>query len=166
MIAHPAPSAVFLTPEIQDIAESLLLPNENVIHLASISPFIYWKSVLVAVGAFFALFFSINLAVYFLIISLGLFLMAFSTRKYFLLMATDQRLLIRCGIINLEVIQFGYDAIESIELSSMLLGQIFGYSSVIISGTGKRSIAIPYIENAIIFEDTVTQKSLEKKKTS
>ncbi len=161
MITQPLSLAGFLDATPHTIAASLLLPNERVIHVAAISPLVYWKSGVVAVSALVTLLFSIHLAAYFLLIGLGLFLLALSARKYLLFMATDQRLLIRGGIMNVEVIQFSYDAIESIEISSMLLGQIFGYGSIIISGTGKRKIIIPYIENAGIFENIVIQKKTE-----
>jgi len=158
MTTYPMSPAALLTAETQDILEAILLPDEQVIRVGLVSPWAYWKSGAVAAAALMTLVISVNLALYFLAIALVLFLLAFSARKYLLLVATDRRLVVRGGIINVEVLQFGYDKIESIELSSMLLGQIFGYASVIISGTGRRRVTIPYIANAMAFTDDVTER--------
>lgn len=164
MTAYPPSSMASPAEGAQGVLDSLLLPDEQVIHVAAISPMVYWKAAAITLVAVMAVSFSVNLAAYLLLISLGMFLLAFCTRKYLLLAATDRRLLIRSGVLSLETIQFAYDTIESVELSSMLLGQLFGYANVIITGTGRRRVYIPYVENAAGFEASVTQRILERKR--
>ena len=149
------------------ILKSMLLPDEHILHIGEISAGIYWKSVFVfcASGIFMALMVSWALPQPLLILfgialTLKVFIMtiiAYLRKHYLLLAATDKRVIIRVGIINLEVVQLRYAQVESSEVASTIPGRFFGYSSVFISGTGGRTLAIPYIVNAIEFRNVVTE---------
>ena len=52
--------------------------------------------------------------------------------------------------------------IESIELGINPIGQIFGYGSVIVTGTGQRRVIVPFIDNAIAFRKTVNDILVNK----
>jgi len=99
----------------------------------------------------------------FLLLVAGIILLVAHMTKYFLLLAaTDKRILVRSGIINLDVIQMRYSKIESVELAWTIMGQLLGYASVVISGTGQRVTIIPYVADAIKFREKMTQILLDK----
>ncbi len=133
--------------------QSILMPDEKVLRIAQISPGIYWKGVVVLIlslilmltGAVF------NLGLFLLFVSVIMLSIAYLTRYFLLLAATDKRVIIRHGIINLDTIQFRYTKLESVELSRTIIGQILGYASVVITGTGSRVTVIPFIADASRF---------------
>jgi hypothetical protein len=139
-----------------------LLPGENVIHVATISRGIYWKAGVAAAASLLALQFSPILAAYCFVIALGLFVMARMTKKFLLLAATDHRVIIRCGVVNQDRLDLRHSKIESIELLRTLPGMIFGYGAVILSGTGRMRIMVPFVQDAGAFRDHLTQKLLER----
>lgn len=149
------------------ILNSMLLPDETILSIGQVSRGIYWKS-------FAILILSVVFMMTMLVFGLPLILMAlfgaalcvkvimmfsvaYLTKNYLLLCATDKRVIIRVGIINLEVVQMRYAQIESSEVGSTIPGRFFGYSSVFISGTGGHTLAIPFIVNAAEFRKTVTE---------
>lgn len=89
---------------------------------------------------------------------------AYLRQHYLLLAATDQRVIIRYGILNLEVVQMRYSKIESSEVFSTIPGRFLNYAGVIINGTGGRVMAIPYIVNALEFRKTVTEILINREK--
>jgi hypothetical protein len=88
--------------------------------------------------------------------------MARMTKKYLLLAATDHRVIIRSGVLNQDRLDLRHSKIESIELLRTLPGMIFGYGSVILSGTGRMRILVPFVQDAGSFRDNLTQKLLER----
>lgn len=149
------------------ILKSMLLPDEHILLMGKVSAGIYWKSVVIFClsAVFMALMFFFGLPWQLLLLFGGaLFIkvlamttIAYLRKHYLLLVATDKRVIIRVGILNLEVIQMRYAQIESSEVASTIPGRFFGYSSVFISGTGGQTLAIPYIVNAMEFRKTVTE---------
>ena len=149
------------------ILKSMLLQDERLLMMGEVSAGIYWKSVAVFCFsvAFMALMFSFGLPRSLLLLfggalSIKVLVMssiAYLRKHYLLLVVTDKRVIIRIGILNLEVIQMRYTQIESSEIASTIPGRFFGYSSVFISGTGGQTLAVPYIVNAMEFRKTVTE---------
>lgn len=147
------------------ILKSMLLPDEHVLLIGKVSKGIYWKSVAMACIAalFIVLAFAYGLPWQLQILfggalSIKVLIMAtvaYLRKHYLLLAATDKRIIIRVGIINLEIIQMRYAQIESSEVASTIPGRFFGYSSVFISGTGGQTLAVPFIINAAEFRNTV-----------
>ncbi len=149
------------------ILKSMLLPDEHILKIGKVSGGIYWASaaVLCASVLFMLLMFSFGLA-WQLLLLFGAALtikvvvmatVAYLKRYYLLLAVTDKRVIIRVGIINLEIIQMRYAQIESSEVASTIPGRFFGYSSIFISGTGGQTLAVPYIINAAELRDTVIE---------
>ncbi|MEZ0224026.1 MAG: PH domain-containing protein [Alphaproteobacteria bacterium] len=145
-----------------EMAHTMLLPGENLLHVATISRGIYWKAAFMAALGFAVAQFSYVLAGYFFLIAFGLLVMAYMTKKYLLLATTDHRVIIRAGVVNQERLDLRHSKIESIELLRTLPGMIFGYGSIILSGTGNMRILIPFVEDASAFRDNLTQKLLER----
>jgi uncharacterized membrane protein YdbT with pleckstrin-like domain len=153
--AIPSEAAVAMT-------HSMLLPNENVIHVATIGRGIYWKGFALLLIGVIALQYSIVLAGYFGVIAIGLLLMARMTKKYLLLATTDQRVIIRAGVFNQDRLDLRHSKIESVETMRTLPGMLFGYGNVILSGTGRARIMVPFVQDAASFRDNLAQQLLER----
>ncbi len=124
-----------------------LIEGEKILCKAVISPYIFWQS---GVLLIFALF------VYFMVPTIGILLFIVTALKalydalrkqIFMLVVTNKRILTRYGILQVDVVDLHFKAIESIELERMLTGYLMGYSNVVIMGTGQRYIVIPYVAN-------------------
>lgn len=149
------------------ILKSMLLPDEHVLKIGIISHGIYWKSVAVFCASVLFIFFMILFGLpWQLLLLFGIALtikvlvmmiVAYLRKYYLLLVATDKRVIIRVGIINLEVIQLRYAQIESSEVASTIAGRFFGYSSIFISGTGGQTLAVPFIVNAAELRNVVME---------
>lgn len=148
--------------EKQAILENMLAPGENLIHVAEISLGVFWKSIGVMLLGLIALPYGGGLGLLFLSLGLALCLLMFLTRKYLILAATDSRVIVCSGILNQEVMQFPYKRIESVEVLQTLAGQIFGYASIIIAGTGRIRIIVPFIRDGFIFADSLNRMLLSK----
>ena len=131
--------------------ESILMPGEKVLRIAAISPGIYWKGIAVFVLSILVMMKALALGGFLMFVSLVMLGVAHATKYFLLLAATDKRVVIRHGIINLDTIQFRYTKLESVELSRTIIGQILGYASVVITGTGSRITVIPFIADASKF---------------
>lgn len=141
----------------EDILESLLMPGEDIVYVASISPGIYWKGFAMLALAVLSLLWSVNLALYFLAISGILLLLEHSTQKYLLLGATNKRVVCRSGIIATDVISLRYGSVESVEVVTPPLGALFGYANVLISGTGQMRFMVPFIADAPLFREAILE---------
>jgi hypothetical protein len=128
--------------------QQLLLDGEEIIRVATIHPGIYWKGIAVLILALILLVFAFNLGVLMLIVSAIMLVVAHLTKHFLLLALTNKRVLIRYGVIKLDVIQIHHRKIESVELAWTIMGQLMGYASVMITGTGSRVSIVPFIANA------------------
>lgn len=143
------------------LMQSMLLPGENVVHVATLSAGVYWKGIGMLLLALVALFYGFWLFVYLCVIGLGMLWLAYSTKKYLLLAATDHRILITGGILTQEVIQLRYPQIESIDVFYTPPGMLFGYGNILVIGTGDSRWIVPFVRDAENFRDDLTQKMLE-----
>lgn len=133
----------------QEHLQQLLLEGEELIRVATIHPGIYWKGIAVFVFAVLLLLTPIrNLGFLFIAVSLIMLGVAHITKHFLLLALTNKRVLIRYGVIHLDVIQIHHRKIESVELGWTIMGQLLGYASVMITGTGSRVSIVPFIANA------------------
>ena len=86
-----------------------------------------------------------------------------------LLALTDERVIIRHGIINLDTIELPHSRIESVELARTIMARLLGYSTVMITGTGSRRTAVPFIADAHLFraalDDILIQRDRQGKAT-
>jgi hypothetical protein len=128
-----------------------LLEGENLLVRGLIHPAIFWKAVAVLILAVILLIKAFNLGLFMLLVAGIMIVMATLTQRYLVLILTDKRVIIRAGIAYVELIEIRHSQIESVELSYTIPGQIFGYATVVVSGTGRRTVMVPYIENAVEF---------------
>ena len=144
-----------------DVAlEDVLVAGEEVVLRAEIHNAIFWRPV--AVLIFAALVFT-------QVPQLGLFLfcvglvhlgITWTVKHFLLLVITNKRVLVRYGILQMDVIDIRFDKIESIELERMLPGHIFNYANVVIMGTGQRLIRIPFVANGPAFRRFYNEMTL------
>ena len=146
-----------------DLAVSdVLVEGEEVLLSARIHGAIFWKGTAVLVFGFILAIFVWQLGV--LLGVFGLMILAYEVTKrhLLLLVLTNKRVLARYGVLQVDVVNLHFDKIESMELERMLPGYIFGYSNVIIMGTGNRFIAIPYVANGPDFRKAYNEMTLGK----
>lgn len=149
------------------LLKTMLLPDENILQVGRISYGIYWQSfaflifatvVLITMAVFMApLPFMILFSMVFTLKTLYMFTKAYLIRYYLMLVATDKRLICRYGIFNLDIVQLSYSKIESSDVGSTIAGRLFGYSTLLITGTGGRVMAIPFVINALEIRNTITE---------
>lgn len=144
------------------VIENILLPGEVVERIATISPGIYWKGIVAMVFAFVALFYGLMLATYIAVVAMGLLLLGYTTKRYVMLAVTNQRVIIGGGILAQEVFFLPLSKLETVELARSPIGILLGYSSVIISGTGRMRLLVPFVSNAGAMAEEITQRMMEK----
>lgn len=126
-----------------------LVEGEKVVAQAVIHPAIYWKGAAVLILGIVLLLTVFNLGVLFFLVGLFMLGIEHLTRLYLMLVVTNRRVMIRHGIfIWVDTAEMRLSQIESIETNRMLLGQLLGYGSIIITGTGNRATLVPYVANA------------------
>lgn len=139
-----------------------LRDDENVLFVGRIHGAIMWKAVAVLVLAVLCLLVAVNLALFFGFIGVVMLVIAHVTRTYLLLAATNHRILLRGGIVYADVIELHYRQLESVEVGATVIGQIFGYVNVIVSGTGTRRIMVPFVANGVEFKRIVNDILISK----
>lgn len=125
-----------------------LREGEAVLARADISQGIYWKALTFFIIALPLLWVATPLGILFMSVAGVAFAYAFLIRHALLMVVTNQRVLVRSGIIKVDTVQLRYDRIESVEIQRTIPGQFLSYATVIVTGTGSRLAFIPYMANA------------------
>lgn len=151
------------------IARDKVLPElregEKVLISTVISNGIYWKGFAILLIALIFLFIAYQLAIFFSLVGIITLIYEYVVKHYLLLVVTNERVLIRRGILLTDMIQLQFSRIESIETQTTLVGQIFGYSTLMISGTGSQLGFIPFVANAKEIQ-SVANEILQRRDTS
>lgn len=135
-----------------------LVEGEEILHVAYVHPAIFLHPALIMIVALM-----VGILFHWLVGSviamIGLYPLITATIRYFTtrLVLTNRRVLARYGFFNKDNIQIKLSRVESAHLEEPLLGQILGYSTVMIKGIGAGAIPITFIAAG---EDYV--KELEK----
>lgn len=126
-----------------------LRENEHVLAQAVISTGIYWKSIAILTFATVVLLFvAYQLSILFFLVAGVAFVYAYLIKHALLMVVTNQRVIIRSGIIKVDTVQIRLDRIESVEIQRTIPGQFLNYATVVITGTGTTLAFIPYMANA------------------
>lgn len=144
------------------LAGVTLQEDEHIIAQSVIHDAIFWKSVAMILFGMVFLIFAFNLGIFFMFVGAVMMGLAWLTRRYLLVIATDKRIVIRSGIFYADMIELRYTQIESVELGATPIGQMFGFASLIITGTGQRRVIVPYIANALEFRTRVNEILINK----
>lgn len=151
------------------IAKSKVLPGlregEKILISTVISNGIYWKGIAILLVALLFFLVAYQLAIFFSLVGLITLLYAYAIKHFLLLVVTSERVLIRRGILLTDMIQLQFSRIESIETQTTIVGQILGYSTLMVSGTGSRLGFIPFVANAIEIQN-IANEILQRRDTS
>ncbi len=146
---------------MNDLAlEDILVEGEEVILASRIHPAIYWKGTVVLLFGFFLAFSVWELGALLGVFGLLVLAHAIIKKHMLLLVLTNKRVLARYGVLQVDVVNMHFDKIESLELERMLPGYLFGYSNVVIMGTGNRFIVVPYVANGPQFRKAFNEITL------
>ena len=120
--------------------ESALTKGEQVVYQGKVS---IWSLVpLLLLGLIF-------LAVY----GLGLLFWVAAAIRYFTteLAITNKRVIAKFGLISRSTIEINLQKIESIQVNQGILGRIFNFGSIVVSGAGNPQAPIPGISSPLQF---------------
>ncbi|MCB1650518.1 MAG: PH domain-containing protein [Alphaproteobacteria bacterium] len=142
--------------------DDLLVNGEHVVLQAGIHPGIYWKTLVVFIVSILVGLFIFPLGVLLAATALAMFIYNTLLKEILLLVLTNKRVLVRYGILQVDVVDIRFSKIESIELERMIPGYLMGYANVVIMGTGNRYIVIPFVGNALEFRRAYNAMTLSE----
>jgi uncharacterized membrane protein YdbT with pleckstrin-like domain len=105
--------------------EEALVKDEKVVHIGHISLWSLWH--LIAVGVLLLPVFGVGLI--FLVI-------AYVRYKSVELAVTTKRLIVKHGFVRRQTVEMNLNRVESIQVEQGLLGRLFNFGTLIVSGTG------------------------------
>ena len=116
--------------------ESNLLNDETVVHTATLHWLIFWKAAVLVVAGLALL--PMQLAVGAVVVLIGLFaavppLVARKTSEFGV---TTRRVIIKVGVVRRRTLELLLRQVEAISVDQSLMGRIFNYGSITLSGTG------------------------------
>ena len=142
--------------------ETLLMKNEKIIVNCDVHWGIYWKSIAILIIAVLVMILiAIEIGVILLIAGIIGVIHSFIMTRMLLLTLTNKRVLMRYGILQVDVVSMKFKNIESVELERMLPGFLLGYSNVIVMGIGQRYVKIPYLANGVTFRRAFNEVTID-----
>lgn len=140
--------------------EANLSKDEVVIKKAKLHWFIFAKSAI-------TLFISIllynmddvsHLGTFALLLSVFFFIEALIKKYTTELAVTNKRVIAKYGLIMRLTIELNLSKIEGLNVHQGIMGRIFDFGDIIVSGTGGKQSPIRYIENPLEFRKTVNEQ--------
>lgn len=125
--------------------EGSLLSDETILHQGRIS---LWSM-------FPLIFFGVILTP--VVIGLVLLVIAYIRYKTTELAITNKRVVVKTGLISRNIIEINIAKVESVEVAQSVLGRLFDFGSLSISGTGFNQAPIPNISDPMGFRKALTQ---------
>lgn len=137
--------------------KSVLMPNEEVVTLAKTHWFIY------VVPSLWLIFSILSLALLFYAqytLIPGFFLLAIAAFLFFKawlyaysteLAVTSKRVIAKFGFIRRNTVELKHSKVESVHVNQSIIGRIFNYGSIRVTGSGGTSAPIPYIADPLKF---------------
>jgi membrane protein YdbS with pleckstrin-like domain len=92
-----------------------------------------------------------TVAVLLLFIAIVLLIWPFVARRSTELAITDKRLIAKYGVLSTHSIEIRFDKIETVRVSQGIIGRLFNYGDVIVTGTGSTFDPIKNIASAMRF---------------
>jgi uncharacterized membrane protein YdbT with pleckstrin-like domain len=152
--------------------EKVLLPGERVIYTTGLHWLVYGRAIFfLAVAALLAVFSLANstdpglgpyeegglaLAALFGLFGLLSFIAAAIRRASTELAITDQRVILKRGVIARHTIEMNRSKVESVDVDQSVLGRIFGYGTVLVRGTGGSLEPMQSISHPLRFRSHIT----------
>jgi uncharacterized membrane protein YdbT with pleckstrin-like domain len=125
--------------------EGSLLSDETLLHQGRIS---LWSM-------FPLIFFGVILTP--VVIGLVLLVIAYIRYQTTELAITNKRVVVKTGLISRKIIEINIAKVESVEVAQSVLGRLFNFGSLSISGTGFNQAPIPNISDPMDFRKALTQ---------
>lgn len=125
---------------MQSYVEGALVKDEKIVHLGHISLWSLWH--LIALGL--VLLPAFGLGLIFLI-------MAYVRYKTTELAITTKRVIVKFGLIRRRTIEININKVESIQVDQEILGRIFNFGTLVISGAGNPQAPVAGISSPMDF---------------
>lgn len=116
--------------------ESSLLPGEMIVARARLHRIVFAKAVAVAVVGAVVLWFQPAAGAIVVLLALVMSIPPFVTLKTSEFGVTDKRVVIKVGLIRRRTIELLLRQIEAISVDQSVMGRIFNYGSITLTGTG------------------------------
>jgi uncharacterized membrane protein YdbT with pleckstrin-like domain len=129
-------------------------PNEKIVYQAKVS----WFSQMLLFALGCVLLFALGIGVVCWIIAL---VRIYTTE----LAITDRRVIAKFGLIRRSTIELRLEKIESVQVEQSILGRMFNYGSIVVSGAGASQAPIPGISFPLRFRGQLNSL-LEKKEAA
>jgi len=149
--------------------EKVLLPGERLIYTTGLHWLVYGSAIfLILVAGLLALFSIANaslssymeaglaLAALFALLGVVSFIAAAIRRASTELAVTDQRVILKRGVIARHTIEMNRSKVESVDVDQSVLGRVFGYGTVLVRGTGGSLEPMQTISDPLHFRSHIT----------
>ena len=95
---------------------------------------------------------------FWIVVSAGILIpIIYIYQKFSEIVITNHRVIGKKGIIRRETYEYGLNKIESIDVKQSILGRIFGYGDVVLTGSGSSSLVIPAIKSPENFKKKINE---------
>jgi uncharacterized membrane protein YdbT with pleckstrin-like domain len=131
--------------------QSVLVPGESVIAQAKTHWCVYGWALLFLVAGVILLILLPPIGVVLLLMSMYLFVKAFIYVKSTELAVTSKRVIAKFGFIRRNTVELSHSKVESFHVNQGILGRIFNYGSIVVTGSGGTNAPIPYIADPLKF---------------
>lgn len=91
------------------------------------------------------------------LVGVGIILLPFISRKSTELVVTDKRVIAKFGLVSTRSIEIRLDKIESVRVQQGLLGKIFNFGDITITGTGTTFDPVPRIARPLAFRNALNE---------
>ena len=116
--------------------ESNLLADETVVHRASLHWLVYWQAILAGVAGVALIWIEPLAGAIAFGLSVVLAIPPFIAKSTSEFGVTSKRVIIKVGLIRRRTLELLLRQVESIQVEQSILGRIFNYGSITLSGTG------------------------------
>ena len=128
------------------------MPNNQIVYQSHLHWVIFlWPVVFMVAAVYVGLNFeAINtIALFFAVMGLAWFLMVWMTYQFSSLTIKQKQVILRTGFFIRETTDIPFNKIESIDIRQTLLGSMFKYGSLVITGTGGTKQLIHYLNRPL-----------------
>jgi uncharacterized membrane protein YdbT with pleckstrin-like domain len=131
--------------------QSVITPGEVLIAQAKTHWFIYVGPACWLMLSLVLMVFVLPLGVVLLVLSLVLFLRGWLYSYSTELAVTSKRIIAKFGFIRRSTVELRHDKVESLQVEQGIIGRIFDFGSIVVTGSGGTHAPIPYISHPLRF---------------
>jgi uncharacterized membrane protein YdbT with pleckstrin-like domain len=134
--------------------EGTLIKGENIVYTGKVSLWSMTPLIILSIPLLF-------------LFGLGLILwvIAFIKYKSTELAFTDKRVIAKFGLISRQTIELNVNKVESVQVIQSMLGRLFNYGTLVISGAGAPQAPIPGISEPMAFRRAFMESQDQAKAT-